>query len=78
MAKLIKSSITLPVFEAINIYIRRHLDEPVSGNTLLDNDWKALRDIYKFLDLLLQITLVLESSTSTLNTILPTIDFILE
>jgi len=37
-----------------------------------------LQDIHEFLDLLLQTTLALESYNSTLDTVLPTMDFVLE
>ena len=78
MAKSVKSSITSPVFEAINAYVRRHADESVGQDALSDDDWKALRDIHDFLDLLSQTTLALETSTSTLDAVLPAMDFILE
>jgi hypothetical protein len=38
MARMIKKSITSPVFEAINAYIRRHSTEEVGKDQLSEED----------------------------------------
>lgn len=78
MAAMIKRSITSPVFEAIKKYLERHRDEDMAEDELSDEDWKVLRDIHEFLDTLLQTTLALEAHHSTLDTVLPAMDFVLE
>ena len=78
MARMIKKAITSPVYEAIQAYVERHKTEGVGGDALSDEDWQALRDIHDFLDKLAQTALALESSVSTLDCVLPAMDFILE
>jgi hypothetical protein len=78
MERMIKKAITSPVFEAIKTYVRRHSSEGVGEDELSDEDWITLRNIHEFLDQLSQTTLALESSMSTLNHVLPAMDFILE
>ena len=78
MEAMIKKSITSPVFEAIRKYVQRHITEDLAKDELTDEDWSVLRDIHEFLDRLLQTTLALESYHSTLDTVLPAMDFVLE
>jgi len=78
MARIIKTAITSPVYEAINSYVKRHQLEGVGEDELSDEDWAILRNIHDFLDKLAQTTLALESSVSTLDNVLPAMDFILE
>jgi hypothetical protein len=78
MARMIKTAITSLVYEAINSYVKRHQLEGVSEDELSDEDWAILRNIHDFLDKLAQTTLALESSVSTLDNVLPAMDFILE
>jgi hypothetical protein len=75
---MIKRSITSPVFEAIWKYVQRHITEDLAKDELTEEDWSVLRDIHEFLDLLLQTTLALESHNSTLDIVLPAMDFVLE
>lgn len=78
MARMIKRAITSPVFEAIQLYVDRHKSENIGGDKLSDEDWNTLRDIHEFLDKLAQVTLALETSVSTLDHVLPAMDYILE
>ena len=78
MEAMIKRSITSPVFEAIRKYVQRHITEDLAKDELTDADWSVLRDIHEFLDRLLQTTLALESHNSTLDKVLPAMDFVLE
>jgi hypothetical protein len=78
MARMIKKAITSPVFEAINSYVKRHQNESVRADEVSDEDWIILRNIHDFLDMLAQTTLALESFTSTLDSVLPAMDFVLE
>ncbi len=75
---MIKRAITSPVFEAIKSYVERYKSELIREDKLSDEDWKTLRNIYDFLDQLAQATLAMESSTATLDNVLPAMDFILE
>jgi hypothetical protein len=56
----------------------RHSTDPLAGDDLSVDEWEILTQIHEFLDLLSQTTLGLESSTSTLDAVLPAMDFILE
>ncbi len=78
MNRMIRKAITSPVYEAIVAYTKRHSQEAVGEDELLEDDWNTLRNIHNFLDQLAQTTLALESSTSTLDQVLPAMDFILE
>ena len=78
MASMIKRSITSPCFEAIKKYLERHKDEELANDKLEEEDWAILKEIHEFLDTLLQITLALEAHHSTLDTVLPIMDFVLE
>jgi len=78
MARMIQKAITSPVYEAIQAYVERHKSEAVGEDKLSDSDWTTLRNIHEFLDQLAQTTLALESSVSTLDNVLPAMDFILE
>jgi hypothetical protein len=78
MARMIKKAITSPTHEAMKSYVKRHQLEGVADDELLDEDWITLRNIHDFLDQLAQTTLALESSVSTLDNVLPAMDFILE
>jgi hypothetical protein len=75
---MIQKAITSPVYKAIQAYIERYKSEAVGEDKLSDSDWTILCNIYKFLNQLIQTTLALESSVSTLDNILPAIDFILK
>jgi hypothetical protein len=78
MERMIKRALTSSVHEAIKAYIDRHSMDDVARDELSVSDWELLAQIHKFLDLLAQTTLGLESSTSTLDAVLPAMDFILE
>jgi hypothetical protein len=78
MARMIKKAITSPTHEAMKSYVKRHQLEGVVDDELLDEDWITLRNIHDFLDQLAQTTLALESSVSTLDNVLPAMDFILK
>jgi hypothetical protein len=78
LAKMCKRALTSPVFEAIQSYLDRHSSDTVAQDALSADEWETLRQIHEFLDLLSQTTLGLESSTSTLDAVLPAMDFILE
>ena len=78
MAKMLKKALASPVHEAIKSYIDRHSTDPVARDDLSVDEWEILRQIHEFLDLLSQTTLGLESTTSTLDAVLPAMDFILE
>jgi hAT family C-terminal dimerisation region len=77
-AKMTKRALTSPVYEAILAYLQRHSADAVAQDALSPDEWETLRQIHEFLDLLAQTTLGLESSTSTLDAVLPAMDFILE
>jgi hypothetical protein len=62
--------------EAIKAYSRRHSD--LDKDILSDEDWSVLCNIHDFLDELRQTTLDLEDSTSTLDSVLPAMDYVLE
>jgi hypothetical protein len=81
IARMIKRTITSPVFEAIQPYVERHKSQGIgeeSEDRLLDEGWNALCNIHDFLDKLAQVKLALESSVSTLDYVLPAMDYILE
>jgi hypothetical protein len=78
MDRMIKRAITSPVYKAINSYVQRHKSEGVGDDELSNKDWKTLCNIHNFLDKLTQTTLALESSVSTLDNVLPAMDYILE
>ena len=59
-------------------YVQRHITEDLAKDELTNEDWSVLRDIHELLDCLLQTTLALESHDSTLDTVLPAMDFVLE
>lgn len=78
MARMIKKAITSPIYEALNAYVQRHKSEGVGEDELSEDNWRILRIIHDFLDQVAQTTLALESSVSTLDNVLPAMDFILE
>jgi hypothetical protein len=66
-----------PVCEAIQKYLQRHPLDDIADDTLSAEDWETLQQIHEFLDLLATATLELESSSSTLDGVLPAMDLIL-
>lgn len=78
MARMIKKAITSPIYEALNAYVQRHKSEGVGEDELSEDNWMILRIIHDVLDQVAQTTLALESSVSTLDNVLPAMDFILE
>jgi hypothetical protein len=76
-AKMLKVNLNSPVHEGIQNYLRRHEFDDIAEDTLSDKDWDLLKQIHKFLDILLIITLELESNASTLDNVLPAMDMIL-
>ncbi len=78
MNHMIRKAITSPVYKAIVIYTKCYSQEAVREDKLLEDNWNTLYNIYNFLNQLTQTTLALESSISTLDQVLPAIDFILK
>jgi hypothetical protein len=78
MEKMIKRALTSPVHEAIKLYMDHHSIDEVAGDNISLEEWDMLRQIHEFLDLLAQTTLGLESTRSTLDEVLPAMDFVLD
>ena len=74
---MIKTALSLPIRAAIRWYFERYIDDDCRDDQLTDCDWVTLENIRRFLDTFTETTLALESSTSTLDEVLPAMDYIL-
>ena len=76
-AHMLNVNIKSPVREAIQKFVQRHSQEPIAEDMLSEEDWQILEHIHEFLDPLASTTLSLEGASSTLDQVLPAMDFIL-
>lgn len=76
-AKALKLALSHPLHDAIKAYFEQYIDEDCRLDELSDDDWALLRHISTFLDCISGTTKALESNSSTLDNVLPAIDFIL-
>ena len=76
-AKALKVAVSHPLYEAIQEYFLQYIDEDCRLDELSDDDWELLRHIQAFLESIAQTTKALESNKTTLDTVLPEMDFIL-
>ena len=74
---MIKTALSPPIRAAIRWYFERYIDDDCRDDQLTDCDWVTLENIGRFLDTFTETTLALESSTSTLDEVLPAMDYIL-
>jgi hypothetical protein len=74
---MLRIALSSPVREAIVQFFEEFGEEEVMPDQLSEDDWETLRKIEKVLGMLAMTTKALESTTSTLDTVLPAMDFIL-
>ena len=72
-----KVALSHPLHDAIKAYFEQFVDEECRLDELLEEDWELLRHIQEFLESIAQTTKALESNLSTLDVVLPAMDFIL-
>lgn len=77
-AKMLKVATSSPVCDAIKAYFDHYSGDEVALDQLTSDDWQTLQQIHAFLDELSQTTLALEPNSSTLENVLPAMDYILE
>ena len=75
--KMIRAATTSPVFDGIQSYFQHHSVPEIESDQLTDTDWETLRKIHSFLYDLTNTTNALQSNQSTLDYVLPAMDFIL-
>ena len=76
-AKALKLALSHPLHDAIKAYFEQFVDDECCLDELLDEDQELLRHIQVFLESIAQTTKALESNLSTLDVVLPAMDFIL-
>jgi hypothetical protein len=76
-AKALRLAFSHPLHDAIKAYFEQYIDDECRLDQLSENDWKLLRHIHEFLESISQTTKALESTSSTLDNVLPAMDFIL-
>lgn len=76
-AKALKIATSHPLCEAIQQYFELYIDDDCRLDRLSENDWSLLRHIQEFLESIAQTTKALESNKTTLDTVLPAMDFVL-
>jgi hypothetical protein len=67
-----------PCYEAIQAYFEEFIDEECCLDQLSEEDWNLLQDIHKFLAIIADTTVMLESNSATLDRVLPAMDWILK
>jgi len=76
--RMLRIAIKNPVHSAIKAYFQHFLNDEIALDELTLEDWQILRNIHDFLDDLAQTTKALESDSSTLDKVLPSMDYVLE
>jgi hypothetical protein len=76
-AKALKVALSPQLYDAILAYFDQYIDDECRLDELSEDDWELLRYIQEFLESIAQTTKALESNSSTLDVVLPAIDFIL-
>jgi hypothetical protein len=77
-AKALKIGLNHPCYEAIKAYFELYIDDECRLDKLNSDQWDLLRHIQEFLETIAQTTKGLESNSSTLDNVLPAMDFILK
>jgi hypothetical protein len=73
----LKVALLEPIYDAINAYFEQYIDDEYRLDELAEEEWELLGYIQEFLESIAQTTKALESNSSTLDVVLPAIDFIL-
>ncbi|KAG4429219.1 hypothetical protein IFR05_015301 [Cadophora sp. M221] len=76
-AKALKLALSHPLHDAIKEYFLQYTDEDCKLDELSNDYWTLLSHIQTFLESISQTTKALESNSSTLDNVLPAMDFIL-
>ena len=76
--KILRICTKAPVYTGILAYFEHYLEDEIKLDELLPDDWNTLRKIHAFLEEIKETTKALESDNSTLEKVLPAMDFILE
>jgi hAT family C-terminal dimerisation region len=75
--RMIGTAIVAPVKDAIVQYFREYSEGEYKNDELTDDDWEVLEQLNKVLAMLKETTLALEGCSTTLDNVLPAMDFIL-
>ena len=75
---MIGTAIAAPVRDAIVQYFREYSEGEYKNDELIDDDWEVLENLNKVLAMLKETTQVLEGYSTTLDNVLPAMDFILD
>jgi hypothetical protein len=75
--RMIGTAIVAPVRDAIVQYFREYCEGEYKNDELTDDDWEVLEHLNKVLAMLKETTLALEGYSTTLDNVLPAMDFIL-
>jgi hAT family C-terminal dimerisation region/Domain of unknown function (DUF4413) len=76
-AKALKVALSEPIHDAIDAYFEQYIDDECRLDELAEEEWELLGYIQEFLESIAQTTKALESNSSTLDVVLPAMDFIL-
>ena len=74
---MIGTAIVAPVRDAIVEYLHEYSEGERNNDELTDDDWEVLEQLNKVLAMLKETTLALEGCPTTLDNVLPAMDFIL-
>jgi len=76
--RMIGTAIAAPVRDAIVQYFREYSEGEYKNDELIDDDWEVLENLNKVLAMLKETTQALEGYSTTLDNVLPAMDFILD
>ena len=76
--RMIGTAIAAPVRDAIVQYFREYSEGEYKNDELTDDDWEVLENLNKVLSMLKETTQALEGYSTTLDNVLPAMDFILD
>ena len=76
--RMIGTAIAAPVRDAIVQYFREYSEGEYKNDELTDDDWEVLENLNKVLAMLKETTQALEGYSTTLDNVLPAMDFILD
>lgn len=77
-SKAIRVATTNPIHDAIIEYFENYADKDCKLDQLSTDDWELLRQIQQFLECIEHTTKALESNQSTIDRVLPAMDFVLK